>query len=336
MPVLQSNRRLILALTAWATLSFPNAASAADPGSGPPPPPPPQWTVKFTPYAWASYLTGDTTVKGRTADIDVTPIELFEHLDAVPWMSYVEARRGPLAFYNDIVYAKLGVDVSGARSLGGLTLDAALGLDLSLTIIEVGGTYEVAKWWSGGAKDQTFARYTAIDLLAGARYWRQEADLRLALTATLNTSGLAISGSRAIAGSGGVDWVDPVVGARVRHQLAPGQELGCAAISAASTWQQVLVEPARCLQLADRRSRRPQLLRHPRVSAVERGLCAGFRRQQVRIRRPAAWTGHGPDCGLLKVARGGETQPAALYLAAASRIDARGPRTSQAPAGMKA
>ena len=226
MPILQSNRRLILALTAWATLSLPNAASAADLGSGPPPSPAPapRWTVTFTPYAWASYLSGDTTVKGRTADIDVTPIELFEHLDAVPWMSYVEARRGPLAFYNDIIYAKLGVDVSGARSLGGLTLDAALGLDLSLTIIEVGGTYEIAKWWSGGAKNSTFARYTAIDLLA-RRLWRQEADLRLALTATLDTSGLTVSGSRAIAGSGGVDWVDPVIGARVRHQLAPGQEL---------------------------------------------------------------------------------------------------------------
>ncbi len=227
MPILQSNRRLILALTAWATLSFPNAAAAADLGSGPPPPPAPspQWTVTFTPYAWASYLTGDSTVKGRTADIYVTPIELFEHLDAVPWMSYVEARRGPLAFYNDIIYAKLGVDVSGVRSLGGLTLDAALGLDVSLTIIEVGGTYEIAKWWSGGAKDSTFARYTAIDLLAGARYWRQEVDLNLAVTAALNTSGLTVSGTRAIAGSGGVDWVDPVVGARVRHQLAPGQEL---------------------------------------------------------------------------------------------------------------
>ena len=227
MPILQSNRRLILALTAWATLSFPNAASAADLGSGPPPPPapPPQWTVKFTPYAWATYLSGDTTVKGRTADIDVTPIELFEHLDTVPWMSYVEARRGPLAFYNDIVYAKVGVDVGGVRSRGGLTLDASLGLDLSLTIIEVGGTYQIAKWWSGGAKDSPFAGYTAVDLLAGARYWRQEVDLNLALTASLNTSGLTVSGSRAIARSGDVDWVDPVIGARIRHQLAPGQEL---------------------------------------------------------------------------------------------------------------
>ena len=227
MPIMQCKRHLMLALTVWATLCLAQAASAADLGSGPPPPPapPPQWKVTVTPYAWASYLSGDTTVKGRTADIYVTPIELFEHLDAVPWMSYVEARRGPLAFYNDIVFAKVGVDVGGARSLGGLSVDAALGLDLSLTIIEAGGTYEIAKWWSGAARDATFASYTAIDLLAGARYWRQEVDLRLAVTGTLDTTGLSVSGTRAVAGSGGVDWVDPVIGARVRHQLAPGKEL---------------------------------------------------------------------------------------------------------------
>ena len=33
-----------------------------------------------------------------------------------------------------------------------------------------------------------------------------------------------MTGKRAIARSGSVDWVDPVVGARLRHRLAPGQE----------------------------------------------------------------------------------------------------------------
>ena len=34
-----------------------------------------------------------------------------------------------------------------------------------------------------------------------------------------------LSKDRAIAREGSVDWVDPLVGMRVRHQLAPGQEL---------------------------------------------------------------------------------------------------------------
>ena len=139
-------------------------------------------------------------------------------------MSYVEARNGRFALYNDTIYAPLGVDASRARSLGGLSLDAALGVDIELTIIEVGAVYEIAKWWHGGG-GSAFVRSTAIDLLAGARYWHQDASINLALTGTLNTAGLSVTGNRAIARSGGVDWVDPLVGLRLRHQLAPGQEL---------------------------------------------------------------------------------------------------------------
>src|SRR5262249_14644022 len=54
-----------------------------------------------------------------------------------------------------------------------------------------------------------------------------EVDVSADLTATLALSGplgLTLSGSRAIAKSGSVDWVDPFVGARLRQQLAAGQE----------------------------------------------------------------------------------------------------------------
>ena len=224
MPSFYRNLGLKFAFAACASLNGASAAWSAEP---PQMAPLAGWTLSATPYSWLTFLDGDTTVRGRTAEIDIDPIEVLEHLDAVPWMSYAEARRGPLAFYNDIVFAKMGIDVSGVRTLGGVTLDAALGLDLTLTIIELGAAYEIARWGAGGGvKDaNAFARTTAIDLLAGARYWRQEVDISLAVTATLDTSDLEVSGARAIARSGGVDWVDPVIGARVRHQLAPGQEL---------------------------------------------------------------------------------------------------------------
>ena len=41
----------------------------------------------------------------------------------------------------------------------------------------------------------------------------------------MDLNGVVVSRNRAIARSGDVDWVDPLVGLRVRHQLAPGQEL---------------------------------------------------------------------------------------------------------------
>ncbi len=182
------------------------------------------WTVSFTPYAWLTGLNGHTTVKGRTTDIDADPIEVLEHLDGVPWMSYGEVRFGRLALYGDLVYAPLGVDGSATRTFGRATLDANLGVDVEQTIAELGAAYEVARWRSGSLVGHG-AGVTALDVLAGARYWRQDVEVRLALTAALDLGGLVLSGNRAIARAGDVEWVDPLVGLRLRHQVAPGQEL---------------------------------------------------------------------------------------------------------------
>jgi hypothetical protein len=127
------------------------------------------WTVSVTPYGWLPYLNGDQTIKGRTVSIDVNPIEVLEHIDAAPWMSYIEARRGPLAFYNDIFYAKLGVDANRARSIDGVNLNATANLKFEQAIIEAGAAYEIARWRSGGGiKDNVPERFTAFDLIVGA------------------------------------------------------------------------------------------------------------------------------------------------------------------------
>jgi hypothetical protein len=181
-----------------------------------------QWRLSFTPYGWLPFLTGDQTVKGRTVGLDVDPIQVIDHLEHAPWMSYAEARNGPLAFYNDIFYANLGLSADGVRSRGvhpqiGGTLSAALGLDFKQAVVELGAAYEIARWSSGAGSS------TAIDVLGGARYWHQEMSINLALTGTLD--GLELSNGIAIARGGSVDWIDPVVGGRIRHQLVPGQEL---------------------------------------------------------------------------------------------------------------
>jgi len=147
--------------------------------------------------AWLPFFQGDITVKGRTVDIDVNPFELLEHLDAVPFMGYSEARRGPLILYNDIFLANVGIDASVSRAVRGLTVGASADVDVELAIIEVGGAFEVARWSSGGGgglKDAPlFAPYTALDLLAGARYWRQDVDIKFGLTGTLDLNGLVVS-----------------------------------------------------------------------------------------------------------------------------------------------
>jgi hypothetical protein len=213
---------LTIFLGASVALGIGRPALSADFGAAPAPViPSSQWRLSFTPYGWLPWLQGDMTVKGRSVDLNVSPIQVLEHLERVPFMGYAEARNGPIALYGDIFYANLGLSADGVRSrsvtqgING-TLSAALGVDFEEAVVEVGGAYEVMKWDS----------HTAIDVLAGARYWHQDMSVNLALTGTLtDLGGLDVSRGIAIARGGSVDWVDPVVGGRIRYNLAPGQDL---------------------------------------------------------------------------------------------------------------
>lgn len=209
------------------TLGFVGAAASADLGEKGEEvvAAPSAWTFQFTPYGWLPWISGDLTVKGRGAQIEVSPLQIVEALDwsGVPaWMSYMEARRGPLSLFNDIVYVKLSDSADFARSTrgGALSFGADIKAGYEQAVIEAGGAYEI---WSSGY--QSAPGVTAFDLVAGARYWRQEVEVSADLATTIPGPGIIISGDRAISASGVIDWVDPFVGARVRHQLAAGQEV---------------------------------------------------------------------------------------------------------------
>jgi hypothetical protein len=225
-----------VAVTLCSLLLVVNPAASADLGPQPreqlvePAPPPSQWQFSFTPYGWLPWISGNMVVKGRALDVAVDPVEIIDHLDwsTLPmWMSYAEARRGQLSLFNDVVYAQLSGAGGFTRSVSGRRATATFGAhveaDYQLAIVEAGGTYEI---WSHGSQGSSGS--TAFDLLAGARYWHQDVDVSADLAGTVALSGplgITISGNRAIASSGSVDWVDPFIGARVRQQLAPGQEI---------------------------------------------------------------------------------------------------------------
>ena len=224
---------LAAALCALPAVMGPAASADLGPESrelAQPAPPLSQWQFSFTPYGWLPWISGNMVVKGRALDVAVDPIEIIDHLDwsTLPmWMSYAEARRGPLSLFNDIVYAQLSGAGGFTRSVSGRRATATFGAhvkaDYQLAIVEAGSTYEI---WSHGSQGSSGS--TAFDVLAGARYWHQDVDVSADLTGTVAFSGplgITISGNRAIASSGSVDWVDPFIGARVRHQLAPGQEI---------------------------------------------------------------------------------------------------------------
>jgi hypothetical protein len=184
------------------------------------------WTFEFTPYGWLPWVSGDAVVKGREFAVEQTPAQVLDSLN-MAWMSYMQAKKGPLTLFNDTIYASLGDSDSFARSkrfsrhISG-TLGAALEADYRYWTVELGGMYEVMQWRTGPG---AHARDTVVELIAGGRYWHQELDVDVDLTGTLNLDRLVITRSVAIARSGNVDWIDPFVGARLRHKPAPGEEI---------------------------------------------------------------------------------------------------------------
>ena len=164
------------------------------------------WTFTFTAYGWVPWLSGNMTVKGRTFDVQVDTIEMLDHLNwsTLPaWMSYAEARNGPISLFNDIVYA----NVTGSKDFARLpSASAGVSVDYEQATVEFGGAYQVLS-----GPNPALAGSAALDLLAGGRYWHQEVNANVKL------------GLGEIDRSGSVDWVDPFVGARLRQRLVAGE-----------------------------------------------------------------------------------------------------------------
>lgn len=213
------------------------------------------WRFDITPYAWMPSLDGSSTVRGHTTDVHATffgdlihrkiPKELFGLMTAF------EARNDRFAVIGDFVYMLLGASKSGANSvtLGPITalgVQAAVDASVKMIVAELAAAYEVARWGSpfGGPGSST-----SLDVYGGGRLWWQQAEASLALNAqlalVLPRRTFTISGGRAVAASGDVSWIDPIVGLRLRHQFAPGHELtlsgdvGGFDVGSQSSWQAI-------------------------------------------------------------------------------------------------
>lgn len=205
---------------------------------------PNQWTLLVAaPYGWLPWITGETTIKGQTADVDTNIFEIISEADSIiPWMGYMEARKGKLSAHLDTIYANItfsGDAVRLANPLPGLSLrlGAQAGIEYEYAIIEAGAAYEVlGQRTSGGG--------TALDVFAGGRYWHQDISMRLAISGTFTLpSGFQQTGGFVTSGSVSADWIDPIIGLRLRHAVAPGQELrvrgdiGGFGVGSDFTWQ---------------------------------------------------------------------------------------------------
>jgi hypothetical protein len=160
-------------------------------------------------------------------------------------MSYQQMQRGAITLFSDVIYADVAdsTDLVTSKTFSphvAGTLGAALSADYRCWIVEAGFMYETNRFKWGNSAAETD---TNLDLLAGLRYWHQELDVNVALAGTLNVDGLIVSGATALARSGGVDWADPFIGARLTHTLHPGEELmlrgdfGGFGVGSQFTWQ---------------------------------------------------------------------------------------------------
>jgi hypothetical protein len=188
---------------------------------------PEPWRFNAAVYSWAMSVSSTTTVRNQTLDTNASFLELFQKSDSlVGFMGYFEANKGRVGAYSDLVFSKLGFGAgqTGYRNpIAGLKISATANAALTyqLFIVEMGGLYEIHRW--PGADGSA----TALDGLLGFRYWNNTFAASFDVTANVNFSNLGIERSfgLATARSDVVQWVDPVLGLRLRHRFTPNQEI---------------------------------------------------------------------------------------------------------------
>jgi hypothetical protein len=182
----------------------------------------PLWHFQFTPYAWAPWVQGDATIRGRNFHVSQTPIQVLESLDFA-FMGYMQARRGAITLFSDVIYADNSNTAGFSRSgnvsehVGG-TIGGVISANYRFWIAELGGMYETNRYRLAPGPGEAD---TLLELLGGIRYWHQDLSVSASLAGTANVDGLIVEGTEVIARSGSVDWVDPFIGARMTYEHSP-------------------------------------------------------------------------------------------------------------------
>ena len=209
----------------------PASAAVSENAAGP-------WSFTVAPYGWLTFMSGTQTVAGQSTQVNTNAFEMFAQSQSlISFMAYAEARyQDRLGIFVDAVYANVTAGTSATRGffLPGISGSAVASASVnyeSLTL-QFGAAYEVVKVGSDRSAEgpgMAGVGQTAFDVVVGGRWWYQRVDMTLNFfgTVSVNTPNLQLSANRSqvIANSGSIGWVDPLVGFRVRHHLAPGQRL---------------------------------------------------------------------------------------------------------------
>ncbi len=225
----------ILAAIVIVASGFPVRQAAAQPAttasSGP-------WSFIFAPYGWLTFMSGTQTVAGQSTTVSTNAFEMFAQSQSLlTFMAYGEARyEDRLGLFVDLMYANLAAGQSANRSFSAPGVSgsaiASVSVNYESLTLQFGAAYEVVKVGpdrSAEGPGMAGVGRTAFDVTVGGRWWYQRVDMTLNFygAVTVNTPNLQVSANRSqvFANSGSIGWVDPFIGFRVRHHLAPGQHL---------------------------------------------------------------------------------------------------------------
>lgn len=161
-----------------------------------------KWRFAVIPYLWMMGINGKTTIKGRTANLNVSFGDIWSNLDFAAQV-HIEAWRDRFGFFIDTSFAKIS-----------LKNDVDLIFDKTLTakfitkffLGEFGGFYRAGTWPIGvtGSNASKSNTSLTLDLIVGGRYWYLKNELDITGPLGLNPN---ISDSQ--------NWFDFIVGGRV-------------------------------------------------------------------------------------------------------------------------
>jgi opacity protein-like surface antigen len=203
-------------------LASPRFTEAAGPALG-------DWRFSLSQYSWATAINGNMTAQNQTVGSDMSFIDFLTKSSSFPltFAGRFDASNGPVSFYGDLIWMQLrfsGSTLQLRSPFGdvGVAANGDAHAKETMAIGEAGGAYELARWKFLGAPSS----FTAFDAYAGLRYWYVNLDLQLDAIGAASSQLLGLSqiGAYSIAKSGSLQWIDPVIGGRVRHEFSPGEQ----------------------------------------------------------------------------------------------------------------
>jgi hypothetical protein len=157
------------------------------------------WRFEVTPLIWATGIDGDITVRGTTASVGESFLDLLDESDTLIGLSgRFEVHKGKWGGFIDGMYAELGVD--GVPTSAGIA-----NVENDLSFFDFALSYRVREWPVEETVNGDQSRMLTLDVYAGARWSKVGLDFEL-------VAGPVIGGHQS--------WVDPIVGAQIDWQFA--------------------------------------------------------------------------------------------------------------------